>query len=275
MSSELRKAIHDSELLSPADAARLLGQHANPADYTYGPFDQDCTIVASNAPGGIAAKLVTNCLSTPKETVELFRTVVGKLTNRGLGTPLMNRERADGTYGFTKDVPKLIQVPGDSDFLGFFDETPRNDCGATGWSLRRPDILEASRDFERAVHRIYREELPHHWREQMDFMRAVSPDFKYLDSPYSTETINKDMRFPYHYDMGDFAGGLGNLVVLDGGDDQAGVMVMPEIRCSFLVRPGDLLFMDVHQLHGNLALTPGVPRLTAVLYARAKIHLCR
>ena len=127
----------------------------------------------------------------------------------------------------------------------------------------------------RAHERFYREELPHHWRNQMDFMRAVLPDFKYLNSPYSTITINKDARFPYHYDMNDFAGGLGHLIVLDGGDDEGGVMVMPEIRCSFLVRPGDILFMDVHQLHGNLALTPGVPRLTAVPYAREKIHLCK
>jgi hypothetical protein len=33
--------------------------------------------------------------------------------------------------------------------------------------------------------------------------------------------------------------------------------------------------MDVHQLHGNLALTPGVPRLTAVLYARQHINKCK
>jgi hypothetical protein len=52
-------------------------------------------------------------------------------------------------------------------------------------------------------------------------------------------------------------------------------MVMPEIRCAFLVRPDDLLFMGVHQLHGNLPLTPGVPGLTAVLYARVAINRCK
>ena len=52
-------AIHDSELLTPAAASALHGQYANVADFVHGPFEEDCTIVASNAPGGIAARLVT------------------------------------------------------------------------------------------------------------------------------------------------------------------------------------------------------------------------
>ena len=206
----------------------------------------------------------------------MFRTVSGELSNRSLGTPLMYRERPDRSFGHRTEVPPSIRVPGDSNFLGWFDKTGSElICRPTAWSLTHPEILEASRDFERAVREIYREELKHHWLDQMEFMKNVSPNFRYLDSPYSTITINKDVRFPYHYDFGDFTGGLGNLVVLDGGNNHAGVMVMPKIRCAFLVRLGDLLFMDVHQLHGNLPLTPGVPRLTAVLYARQNINKCR
>jgi hypothetical protein len=271
-----RLAIHESEILTAAEAAKLHGQYANVADFIHGPFDEDCWILAPNAPGGVAARLVTECLNPRKPTVEALRTVKGELTNRGLGAPLMYRQRPDGSFGHRTEVPPSIRVPGDSNFLGWFDKTGGELlCRPTEWSLERPDILEVSRDLERDLHQVYREELPHHWREQMDFMRHVSPNFRYLESPYSTTTINKDVRFPYHYDFGDFAGGLGNLVVLDGGSDQAGIMVMPEIRCAFLVRPGDLLFMDVHQLHGNLPLTPGVPRLTAVFYARQNINKCK
>jgi hypothetical protein len=82
------------------------------------------------------------------------------------------------------------------------------------------------------------------------------------------------VRTPYHYDKDDFRGGMGNLVVLDGGDDESGVIVMPRERIAFLVRPGDALFMNVHALHGNLPLTEGKERLTAVLYAREKINKC-
>jgi hypothetical protein len=269
-------ALTEGDLLTEEETARLHGQYANEADYVHGPFDEECTVFAPNGPHGLAVKLVTNCLSTPQETVEFFRTVNGEITNRGLGVPLMYRERKDGTFGHTKDVPPSLIIPGDSNFLGWSDKTPREDsCRPTAWSLARPDILEISRDFERNVHRVYREEVPYHWQEQWDFMKGVSPNFKYLNSVYNQITINKDVRFPYHYDMGDFIGGLGNLVVLDGGDDESGVIVMPQIRCSFLVRPGSILFMDVHQLHGNLPLTPGKPRLTQVLYAKERIHLCR
>jgi hypothetical protein len=267
-------ALHDSDLLSEVETAKLHGQYANRADYVYGPFDEDCMIVSPTAPGGIAARLVTQCLNTPSATVELFRTVQGELSNRGLGVPLMHRERPDGSFGHTKDVPPSIRVPGDSNFLGWYDKTPREpSCRPTAWSLERPDILEISRDFERDVNQVYKEELRNHWDNQMEFMKNVSPAFKYLNSANSTITVNHNARFPYHYDFGDFAGGLGNLVVLEGADDDSGIMVMPTERVSFLVRPGDILFMNVHALHGNLPLN-GKERLTAVLYARATINKC-
>jgi len=265
-------ALSESDLLSAEETAKLHGQYANQADYVYGPIDEDCIVVSPTAPGGVAARLVTESQSTPTATVELFRTVKGELSNRGLGVPLMNRERRDGSFGHTKDVPPSIRVSGESNFLGWYDKTGREPfCRPTAWSLERPDILEISRNFERDVHKVYKEELPHHWKNQMEFVKNASPAFRYLNSVYSTITVNHNARFPYHYDIGDFAGGLGNLVVLEGSDDESGVMVMPTERVSFLVRPGDILFMNVHALHGNLPLN-GKERLTAVLYAREGIN---
>ena len=269
---ELR--LSERDLLSEWETVKLHGQYANQADYVHGPFDEDCVVFSPTAPGGVAAMQVTGCLATPTRTVELFRTVKGDLTNRALGVPLMYRERPDKSYSHTKAVPRSILVLGDSDFLGWYDKTPREPtCHPTAWSLERPDILEISRDFERRVHQIYREVLRGHWKDQMAFMKDVSPAFSYLNSVYSTITVNHNARFPYHYDLGDFAGGLGNLVVLDGSGDESGVMVMPTERVSFLVRPGDILFMNVHALHGNPPLN-GKERLTAVLYARAGIADC-
>jgi hypothetical protein len=265
--------LKESDLLSDSETAKLYGKIASHADYIHGPIDEDCIVTSPRAPFCIAAQLVTGRLNTPKRTVELFRTVRGDLSNRALGVPLLYRKRSDGSYAHTKDVPPSLRVAGDSEALGWFDKTGRESCRPTAWSLKRPDILEVSRDFERAVHRVYKEELKRHWKEQMAFMKDVSPAFKYLDSVYSTITVNHNAQFPYHYDLGDFAGGLGNLVVLDGGDDESGAMVMPTERVCFLVRPGDILFMNVHALHGNLPLN-GKERLTAVLYARARINDC-
>ena len=65
----------------------------------------------------------------------------------------------------------------------------------------------------------------------------------------------------------------GNLVVLEGGDDRAGTIVMPRYRVAFAPRPTDVLFMNVHELHGHLPLM-GIERVSAVLYAREHLDEC-
>jgi hypothetical protein len=106
-------------------------------------------------------------------------------------------------------------------------------------------------------------------------MRRVPQEFKYNDSMFSTVTVNLNVRCAYHTDDGDFRGGMGNLVVLELGEDNSGILVMPRERVAFLVRPTDCLLMNVHHMHGNLPLTVGGTRLTAVLYARERMDKCR
>jgi hypothetical protein len=101
-------------------------------------------------------------------------------------------------------------------------------------------------------------------------MDRVSPDWKFVGSEYSTVTVNRNLRSTYHYDAGDFSGGMGNLVVLVGGE--SGEIVLPRYRIGFRPRPTDVLLMNVHELHGNLPFEG--ERLTAVLYAREHIDEC-
>ncbi len=155
------------------------------------------------------------------------------------------------------------------------DKTQRKQfCRETAWSLKRPNILEISRPLVKEVEYINKHVLPLHWRRQREFMRGVSQDFKYHDSMFSTVTINLNLRCAYHTDKGDFPGGVGNLVVLELGHEDSGILVMPRERVAFRVRPTDCLLMNVHHLHGNLPLTVGGTRFTAVLYARQNIDKC-
>ena len=122
----------ERDLLSALETAKLYGKYANQADYVHGPIDEDCTVTSPRAPGGIAAKLVTGRLCTPKRTVELFRTVRGDLSNRALGAPLMYRKRSDGSFSHWKDVPPLPTRPWRQRFSGWYDKTPREtDCRPT------------------------------------------------------------------------------------------------------------------------------------------------
>jgi hypothetical protein len=252
-------------------------------------IDEDAIVMET--PGKVIARLVTNGLpgKVITETARNLRTVHGDLTARGgviHRDAMMYRERKDDdSLGFTKIVPpSVIQLLREqnarlgltgpqSDMLGYFDKTVREPfCRQTAWSLKRRDIFEISKPFVHEVDYVYKSELNGHWREQQDFMRHVSRDFKYHHTTFSTVTVNLNLACCYHTDANDFRGGMGNLVVLELGNDRSGILVVPRERVAFIVRPTDVLLMDVHHMHGNLPLTFGGTRLTAVLYARERIH---
>jgi hypothetical protein len=284
-----RLSISPNLCRSDAEVEAMRGLLPNRADYEY-LIQEDAHVVEPSE--GDLARLVTNCLSDKvvKDAAALLKSVHGELSSRGSiihKGSLMDRERPDGTLSFTKVVPpSVLQLLRSdnarlgltgpySDFLGYMDKTPREPfCRPTAWSLERPDIFEISRPLVEAVEYVNKQELPDHWQRQRAFMGRVSQDFKYNDSMFSTVTANLNVRCAYHTDANDFRGGVGNLVVLELGNDESGIIVMPRERVAFLVRPGDCLLMNVHHMHGNLPLTVGGVRLTAVLYARERINQC-
>ncbi len=242
---------------------------------------------------GVLARLVRNALDEKliKTSAELLRTVQGDLSNRGsivYRGSMMNRKRADDSPSSTKAVTQSMLAhlreenarvglpPPQSNFLGYFDKTPRMPfCRETAWTLSRPDIFEISEPLAREVEKVNKSEHFDAWKAQRDFMQSVSSDFKYHNSIFSTMTVNLNVQCALHTDSGDYSGGMGNLVVLELGRDDSGILVMPRERVAFVVRPGDVLLMNVHHSHGNLPLTLGGTRLTSVLYARQKIDRCR
>src|ERR1700686_230186 len=149
-----------------ADADKLDGEFANPAHVQYF-IDQDKEVWGEE---GLVAGLVTDCLDEDlvRATAEHFRTVHGDGSNRGAGVgkdAMMPRERADGTLGFTREVPKSIIVKqrerGEfTDFLGWMDKSQLGDrfeyCRETAWSLEDAEVMEAARLFVKAVDDVYR-----------------------------------------------------------------------------------------------------------------------
>jgi hypothetical protein len=254
-------------------------------------LDEDARVVVRSQ--GVQARLVRNGIPEKlvKTSAELFRTVRGDLSNRGNAVyrdSMMPRVKANGTISDTNAVPasllahmrqengRLGLVPPETNFLGYFDKTPRTQkCRETAWTLAQPDIFAISEDLAREVERVNKSEHYDSWKRQRDFMRQVSSDFKYHNSIYSTMTVNLNVNFGLHIDSGDFTGGMGNLVVLELGHADSGILVMPRTRVAFLVRPTDVLLMNVHDWHGNRPLTESGTRLTAVLYARERIDRCR
>jgi hypothetical protein len=167
----LRLIITPQMLRSETETDALRNQFANPAHYEY-TVDENAVVIG---PDGIIARLVTNCLDRElvSETAKYFRTVHGDLSNRGAvvgAGSMMYRERADGSLGFTKEVPpsiirKMRKENCFSDYLGWEHKSPRFPyCRETAWALRNPEVLEAARPFVREVDRVYRQGLPDHWK---------------------------------------------------------------------------------------------------------------
>jgi hypothetical protein len=266
---------------SEAETEAMRGTFANRADYEY-LIDEDALIIG---PDGIVARLVTGCLNRTlvRETALHFYTVRGDLSARpaavGKGAMMYRLRETDGTMGHTKEVPfsvrqQLRRQNTYSDFLGWMDASNRGDrfpdCRQTAWSRNNPEVHGAAVPFMEAVDRVYREELPEHYARQKEFIDGVLAEWKFDGTGFSTCTVNRNLRTPYHTDPGDFAGGMGNLIVLDS--DGSGPLVMPQYRLALLPRPTDVLLMNVHSMHGNGIFTG--ERLTAVLYARKHIDKC-
>lgn len=283
------------DCLRDVEVEALRGRLLNRAHYKH-LLDEDCVVLdetVSDKKEKLVARLVRGGLDKKLVAVqaEALRVVHGDLSNRGgivYKDSMMYGERAsDGRFNNTQKVPRPVLdqmrkrnarlgLSGPySDFLGFFDKTPRMPfCRSTAWSLKRPDIFEISKPLVEAVEYVNRHEAHDSWRRQRDFMRRVSQDHKYPNSIYSTVTVNLNVRACAHTDDGDFRGGMGNLIVLEWPRDDSGVLIMPRERIALVARPGDVLLMNVHHLHGNSRLTLGGTRLTAVLYARERINLC-
>ena len=77
-----------------------------------------------------------------------------------------------------------------------------------------------------------------------------------------------------HTDKGDDEEGFGNLTVIERGSYKGGETCFPQYGLGVNVRTGDILFMDVHQLHGNLPMhkkSADAERLSVVCYLRTKV----
>jgi hypothetical protein len=260
----------------PELAKAAEGQHLSSKDYDL-VVDEEITVTG---PAGIICVLLRGAISEElrQYSVPYLATVNGDLSNRaaviGKGAQLP-RIRADNTLSKVKGVPmrllKELRVQGvRSDFLGWMDATPRIPyCHPTAWTVRAPWVYQAAIPLVERVNQLYARHLPIHYARQAVFMGRVPTKCWFGNSVMTTATINLNLRCTAHRDSGDFRGGMGNLVVLEG---QPSVFILPRYKLGVVVRQSDALFVNAHEVHGNGPFKG--TRLTAVLYARAKLDRC-
>lgn len=147
--------------------------------------------------------------------------------------------------------------------------------------------------------KLFKQYAPEQFEKQQEFVNSINEHMLLKDTVYTTVTVNKDFRTLSHRDKGDYESGLGNLMVFDytkgpcrrhiskdgiskhlikdcplfsGGnsDFTGGEFLLPEYEIGFNMQEGDILFVDVHQIHCNNPIK-GKGRVSLVCYARADI----
>ena len=124
----------------------------------------------------------------------------------------------------------------------------------------------------RDVDRLYRQTCPRHYAVQKSAAQRARLTIE--DTVFSTITVNQNWQSGVHTDSGDFVGGMSCLVILGGGY-RGGWLVLPRLGVVLKTEPGDIVFMDAHEPHGNTPIEPRAPdalRMSLIFYLREKIH---
>jgi hypothetical protein len=164
-----------------------------------------------------------------------------------------------------------------SGIAGWFDRYPRIPYGrATSYTQHSFDKFKLSFPFLQSLNKGFKELLPWRWQNQKNAIDKIDPAFVVPGTVFTTITVNKTFRTAAHYDAGDFADGLSNLLVLsNNGNYSGGYLVFPEYRIAVNVRPGDLLLVNNHEImHGNTPIVLNdneAERISLVCYLREKM----
>jgi hypothetical protein len=101
--------------------------------------------------------------------------------------------------------------------------------------------------------------------------KANQTHFKIPGTSFTTITTNINFQTTIHTDKGDDPDGFGNLAVIERGEYTGGETCLPQYGVGVDIRQGDVIFMNVHEWHGNLPIkrkNKDVIRLSIVCYLR-------
>jgi hypothetical protein len=194
-----------------------------------------------------------------------------------------NRGSASGSKN--KNIynnPKIM-----SNILGYFDKLAPNqkakirDTGnkAPAITVREtrfladyPDKFKKLVPLIKEIDEYYKKLVPDKYAKQKK--KVNQTPFRIANTAFTTITTNVNYQTTVHYDKGDDDEGFGNLAVIEHGKYKGAETCFPQYGIGVNIRTGDILYMDVHQAHGNLPIeleTEDAKRLSIVCYLRRSI----
>lgn len=231
------------------------------------------------APDGTITALLL-CDVTPRALHEraykLWSTVSQLPSNRAtaVGSDSLPRINRDGTLGKRLGTPghvlKVLARHGTAQgSIGYLDATPDQPCHKTGLTKNHPEMLEGNKPLILLVDELYKQYLKTFYAKQQAEMDKAWR-WRLWSTVFSTIYLARNFRTAYHRDSGNLLGVMSALMPL--GKFKGGELVLPRWRIAIAFKPGDLLFFDPQQLHGNLPFQG--ERLSAAFYCEKRIAEC-
>jgi hypothetical protein len=195
-------------------------------------------------------------------------------TNRKLTSGLRTKTRSK------TDLAAMTNIVGYFDSLGPSQKAMLKRHGMklnpavreTRFNMLYPDKFKKLIPLIREIDSYYEKIVPDHYKKQ--HRKANQTYFKIADTAFTTVTTNVNYKTTIHTDRGDDAEGFGNLVVIERGKYTGAETCFPQYGVGVNVRTGDVLFMDVHEWHGNLPIrleNKDAVRLSIVCYLRHRL----
>jgi hypothetical protein len=238
-------------------------------------IDEDADVYTTE--GQLLLRFRKNKLNT-KNTDVFYNNVIKFAKNK-----TCNRGSASGSK--KKNVyenPKIM-----TNILGYFDKfSPMQkykikkigkkmglDVRETRFLMDHPDKFKEMLPYIKEIDNYYEKYIPDKY--QLQRKKANQTPFKIEGTSFTTITTNVNFQTTIHKDSGDDEEGFGNLAVIESGGKYTGAETcFPQYGVGVNVRTGDVLFMDVHEWHGNLPMDredKDAVRLSIVCYLRYDI----
>lgn len=207
--------------------------------------------------------------------VDSFKDSIERTEGRGAASGSSHyRIRKDGTTAHTH-VGNWVE----SGNVGYMDASAMvRYCRKTAFAKNYFDQFKEGIPFVKKVDDLYRELCPLYYDKQKAMADKTNRNYVIQDTSFTTVTVNKNFQTACHKDQGDYQDGMGNLCVYREGSFEQGYFCLPEFKVAVDMQNCDMLFVDVHRWHGNLAFrncSPDWLRISFVMYYREYMYQCK
>jgi hypothetical protein len=167
----------------------------------------------------------------------------------------------------------------ESGSVGYMDSSAMvKYCRKTAFAKNYFDKFKQGIPFVQFVDNKYKELCPAHYAKQKAIADGTNKNYIINNTSFTTVTVNKNFRTAVHQDAGDYPDGFGNLIAYREGDWTGGYFCLPQYKVAIDLQNTDMLFVDVHQWHGNtdfINTDENFLRISFVLYYREYMYKCK